>query len=612
MAIEGLKWVMELMDRTSGPARRVVSSLQSVASAQERMQRASASTRRGPAASLDIVQRGAVRNASLSKQLESVTAAQSGASSSGSSLSGVLSGMGGALATVGTAAMAAASAIAGIGMAGARSAVELGGFQESTMVSMRTMLGSSSAAEGEFDRAVQIARATPFDTRAVVTMRRQLLGAGVRDSRERDMLSGIITDLSALNPEDSSVMQRVTTAISQIRGSGRLRSEELGQLTEAGLSRESLYTELAPLLNVQGSGEAANRQVQQMIERGRVNAQVAQVALGRAVMRMTNTTAVGQFSSNQGATIPGLLSTLGSAVPELLMGRSEGDRTTKGTRLFEGAGFQAFKGFLQQVIDLLRGSSETGRRLQRVMRGLIDDVFGLFRLGSDQNNKGGLTGVFNAALTVIETVISGVKTLVKWVAAIGGGYFEVMGPLFEAIGSAAQQFFSMFSGGESEAVMQGLRGIGILLGLIIAPLAIISAAAVALVVALAAAIGWLLTQIGQAFSWLMDHFDEIKAKLMRVWEAVPAPLREFVERLTGGGTMAVDVRSPLSDANRVVDVRPGEGRINPVVSQPNVTVNVQATTDRATDAQGIASAVSSTIPPVVHSAAERATRGAQA
>ncbi len=558
---------------------------------------------------LNVAQRGAVRNAALGRQLESVSVAQQGASSSGMSLSGVLSGMGGAMVAVGTAAAAAASAIASIGMAGARSAVELGGFQESTMVSMRTMLGSSGAAEQEFDRAVQIARSTPFDTRAVVTMRRQLVGAGFRDSRERDVMSGVIADLSAMNPEDSSIMGRVTTAVAQMRSAGRLRTEELQQLFEAGLNRDAMFAELAPLLHVRGTGEAANRRIQAMIESGRVNNNIGSAALSRAVMRMTGTNAVGQFATNQGATIPGLLSTLGSAIPELLMGRTRGGKGEKGTRLFESAGFQAFKGFLQTVIGLLSSTSKTGQRLQAIMRGVIDDVFGLFssisNAGGGTKDQKGPEVIFNKMLDALESVISAVKTLFEWGKAYAGGYFSVMGPMFQKLADAAGQLFAQLSGGGSTSTVDVLRVIGQVIGWIVARM-------VSMIVTLIQGIT-LLVQCGQfmwtrvwkpVLSWIGEKIDFLRTKLASLWDALPQPVRDLLSSAFNIEAGA----NPFRGANDVVGVRPGEPAVQPLVSQPNVQVNIHAQSPEGVTPEQMGTVGGGAVANATHIAAQRVGR----
>lgn len=585
MAIEGLKWVMELMDRTSGPARKVAQSLNAVRVAQDSV-RTAASRAASTKSPLDSIERGirrrrGAREAVFGRELEAFARQQGQATGSSSAFSSVLGGVGSALMVAGAAAIAAAAAIGNVGASAARSTVELAGFQESTMVAMQTMLGSREAASAEFNRSLSIARLTPFDTRNVVSMRRQLVGAGFRNSAERDVMTGVLADLSALNPEDSTVMQRLGLAVGQIRGAGRLRGQELNQLVQAGLSRDALFQEVGAAMNLRGAPVAVNRQVAALMEQGRITDRIAFAALARATMRMTNTTAVGQFSANQSGTITGLLSTLGSAVPELLLGQDAG-----GTRLFESAGMTSFKSFLKQVVELLSSTSATGRRLQRIMRGLVDEVFGLF--ADDKTKKGGLNvvAIFTRMLDTIERTIGAVRTLVKWTAELGGGAWSVLGPTLQVIGDAASWVMKQMGGAEAQTALSVFRFIGQALGVIVVALyAMLAVVALPFVIAGAVIYGFI-----RGFGELIDKIREL---------ANAAP--DWLKNLFGA-----DAPQPsLSGATPIVDGarNPSVGRS--VVSQPNVTVNVNALTDGSSP-QDIASAAVAAIPGVVQAAAERA------
>ena len=578
---DGLKWVMELFDRTSGPARKVASALDGVRVAQDRVRASSARAAKtpDPLAPLEraTAARRAARQRAIGRELADFAKQQGQAGSSTSWFSSALGGAGAVLGMVAAAAIAVATAIALVGGSAARSAIEIAGFQESTMVAMSTMLGSRGAADREFDQSLRIARMTPFDTRNVVSMRRQLLGAGLRDERERDVMTGVIADLSALNPEDSTVMQRLGLAIGQIRGAGRLRGQELSQLVQAGLSREALFTEIGRALNLRGAPSAVNRQVAQLMEQGRITDRIAFGAMARAVTRMTNTSEVGQFSANQSTTIPGLLSTLGSAVPELLLGRG-----SDGTRLFESPGMAAFKDFLKQLVEALSSTSATGQRLQRIMRGLVDETFSLLAV-NDKNTKGGFAGAFSRGLDVLERMIAGVRSLIGWANAAGDGFMSMVEPFKKEFAPLIDNLFAMITGGDGQTALWVFRQLGRLLGHM----------------ATMATLPWLI------FSALAMAIQKIGEFLSWVWSILP----EWFTNLFGdGGTPAP--APALAGANGIVSAGPGQPGIRPVISQPNVTVNVAATAANGLGLDDIAGAIGATIPGVVQTSAERASAGA--
>ena len=440
-------------------------------------------------------------------------------------------------------------AIAGIGVSAGRSVVELASFQESTMGTMTTLLGSRGAADAEFSQATRIARMTPLDTRDVISTRRSLLSAGFSDTRERDVLTAGLADLSALTPGDSGILSRGTLALGQIKGAGRLRGQDLNQMLNIGLSRERLFAELAPELGIRGTGAGANRQVSAAMEHGRITDTMFFSAMTRAIQRQTNTTQIGQFSGSKGTEIAGLLSTLASSVPELLMGGGDSGVST----LFESPGLKAFKGFLTDVIALLGPLTPTGKLFQKVMRDLIDDVGRLF--GTFKRDE--LASIFMQALGAIQWVIGAVKTLFKLGQALGGGYFEVMGPVFTVIGQAAMAMMKQFSGADSEHAMTALRGIGILLGLMVAPIIILGAVAVAVFGGIGYIVGWLFGWIGEAISGIADHWDDFKNMLSDLWDAIPGPLKSLLGIL-------------VSNQGATFDFNVSDGNLSPAV---NRTVN---------------------------------------
>lgn len=592
MAIEGLKWVMDLMDRTSGPARRVVASLNAVRVAQDSVRTAASRAARtpDPLAALDRAtgQRRAQRQRQLGRELEAFARQQGQASSSSGLFGSVLSGVGSVLMTVGAAAIAAAGAIAGVGASAARSVVELGGFQESTIVSMQTLLGSRGAANAEFSSALRIARLTPFDTRNVVSMRRQLLGAGFRDTRERDVMTGVLADLSAMTPEDSGIMQRLGLAVGQIRGAGRLRGQELNQLLQAGLSREHLFAALGSNLGMRETGPALNRRLQAMMEAGRITDTMTFAAMARAVQRQTNTTRSGQYSGNQSTTTLGLLSTLGSSIPELLLGNGP-----DGTTLFEGAGFSAFKGFLQQVVELLSSTNAVGQRLQKIMRGVIDEVFGVLNI-SDKNTKGGLTATFNKVLDTVENVIGAMRTLAKWSSAYYGAAWETLGPTLAWIAESAQSVMAALGGDGAVTGLDIMRSLGKVAGVVGSAFLLLWVT----IVAVPTAIVWMGTKIGEVFA-------AIKNKIMELWSAIQDYMPDWLLQRLG---YDISYESPTAGATGIVNAGrdPNAGR--PIVSQPNVTVNVNAQAEKGSTPEDIAAAAGAAIPTVVQSSADRASQ----
>jgi hypothetical protein len=319
------------------------------------------------------------------------------------------------------------------------------------------------------------------------------------------------------------------------------------------------------------------------MEAGKITDRIAFGAMARAVMRMTNTSRVGEFSANQSTTIPGLLSTLGSAVPELLLGRD-----ANGGRLFESAGMTALKGVLKQLVDLLSSTSATGQRVQRMIRGLIDDVFGLMNV--DKSTKGGIAPMLNRALDAIERVIEAGRILAKWSASFGGGFWLVIGPALDLVASAAGWLIEVLGGDGAGAAVWIMKALGVALGgLVVLLYTLVALAALPFI-----AIGLAIYGVVRAVQYLVEQLDRLKGY---------AP--DWMQRAFGW-----DRQQPapaLAGATPMVDRSRDPAAARPVISQPNVNINVAATAEQGLSAQGIADGIATVIPGVVADATSRAS-----
>jgi tape measure domain-containing protein len=159
----------------------------------------------------DAAVRGVTRN---------VTGLQAAAQTTGEKLAGV-----GRAAALGLGIAAAAGAFFGL-----KTAASL----EQAQISFETLLGSSSKAKSHLEDLKDFAARTPFELPGLINMDRLLIGAG----ESADKTIGSLTawgDASGALGQTQEQFERTMLAVSQAMNKGRFQSEELMQITEAGI-----------------------------------------------------------------------------------------------------------------------------------------------------------------------------------------------------------------------------------------------------------------------------------------------------------------------------------------------------------------------------------------
>ena len=115
-----------------------------------------------------------------------------------------------------------------------RQAVLLSASFEQSQMAFTTMLGSKSKADAFLSTLQQFANVTPFKFSDLTTMTQRLMAYGFESKSIIPTLTAIGDSVSALggSPE---MLNRVVTAMGQIRAKGKLSAEEMRQLAEAGI-----------------------------------------------------------------------------------------------------------------------------------------------------------------------------------------------------------------------------------------------------------------------------------------------------------------------------------------------------------------------------------------
>jgi len=125
----------------------------------------------------------------------------------------------------------------GVGVAlgkGILSGLKTSGFLEQATISFETLLGSSGAAQKMIADLSNFAKKTPFELPGLIDNARALVGAGTAAGNVIPTMTALGDTAGALGL-DQERLNRVMIAYNQIQTKGKLQSEELMQITEAGI-----------------------------------------------------------------------------------------------------------------------------------------------------------------------------------------------------------------------------------------------------------------------------------------------------------------------------------------------------------------------------------------
>ena len=141
---------------------------------------------------------------------------------------------------------ASAIAVAGIGVAVSKTGIEFNAMQEQAEIAFTTMLGSAEKAQDFLGKMQDFARTTPFEYPGLLTASKRMVALGFAADDVLPMLTNIGDAIAGLGG-DQQTLDRVVTALGQMKAKGKVQAEEMMQLTENGIAAWDM---LAKKLNV--------------------------------------------------------------------------------------------------------------------------------------------------------------------------------------------------------------------------------------------------------------------------------------------------------------------------------------------------------------------------
>lgn len=222
---------------------------------------------------------------------------------------GLLAGVGrlggSGLALLGRGALIAGAGLGTMAVAGATIGIKTAAGLEQAKIAFTTMLGSAKKADAFLRQLQKFAAATPFEFPELVRASQRLIAMGVGARDVVPYLTAIGDAVAGLGG-GADMIDQVTTAIGQMAAKGKIQSDELLQLTEAGIPALKILAD---------SYHVSAAKMQEMITKGKVLSSDALPKLIAGLEKGTkSTTAFGGMMAKQSKTLSGVWSTLKDTV----------------------------------------------------------------------------------------------------------------------------------------------------------------------------------------------------------------------------------------------------------------------------------------------------------
>ncbi len=342
-------------------------------------------------------------------------------------LGGASAGMAGAAAAIVSAVAMLASMLGGLVKGGIELALSATSFKRNAILGLASMLGGAEQAKAMYGQIAKFADTSPFKTQDVTKHYKKLLGAGFAGGETQEILKGLY-DVSALNDFDTQVVDRMSLAFGQIKGKGKLQTEELNQIVEGSggtISRLKVFEQLAKM-----TGKSTD-EIDKQLQKGKISADVGIKAIMEVIRTGVSGGKLGSLMQKMGSeSFVGLVSTIASKL----------------TGLFDSVKIDPFLDGLKSVATVLLGP--IGEKLKTSVTSLMDGIFeALFAGVSGMGGDDAIGRLVNGIADGIATVAVVIKAIAPYVAAFVSGMIEGFGN----VGSVITQVFGRLDMGKAEA-----------------------------------------------------------------------------------------------------------------------------------------------------------------
>lgn len=410
MASAKLEWIMSVVDRSSSPADRIAGKLGLVE------KRLAAVAKAEAAAKTDAGKdRAAMARMGLELQRQDLlTARLNGETASFLGKWGMAAGIVGAvLVPIGMVGSAVAGVVdqlvrgtASLLVGFGKAAVEAASFKENNLIAFRTLLRSDEAASRMMKTLVNFAAATPFETRDIMEIGKNLLVGGFKE-REIPVVLKAVGDLGAMKGFDRQVMDRLVSAMGQIKAKGRLQGDDLKSLSENGVPAGKVYENLGRVFGVTA------QQAQKLMNTGGVGSEAGIFAVVKTIRDEISGGKLASMMGQTSRTVSGLWSTIASKPFEWMM------------NLDRSAGFKSLKTFLSAVANVLdKSQGKIVARAERLFNWMMKWLLGDFAGGNAEKS---VEALLDKILNGFDLLFAGVRAGAEFAKAAVQGFLSGTG-----------------------------------------------------------------------------------------------------------------------------------------------------------------------------------------
>ena len=422
-----LKWMFELLDKTSGPARGISRELARVETQMRNIDREARRMRLGGAPANDNGLRGlrAQRRAlgDLRAELRDQAGTRGGVFSGMFGPNGMLRAMGdlgnvlSPLMTVGgmaasvagavaSEAIDAASAVTRYGVSLTTAAVQAADFADNNRLAFRTLLQSQGDANAAGDaRSIQrnlvhYAAATPFELGTIMQQGQDIMAGGHNEAQMYRILraSG---DVSTLHRGNTEFGDRFIELVNRAHGMG-MTGRTLTQAQSLGINASDLLETVRQRMHLRTAADATAA-----ISHHRVGGDAAVEDILETVRRTRSGGRLGGIQEEQASHVGGLISTLQSRFQEVFNDFDQSE------------GYQSLQRFLTFLTQLTDTTTETGSRI----RATFVDVVGRALQGVTM-----VGDAFHLAIPLVQAFINGIAEGFGPITGFSGALWNLSDP----------------------------------------------------------------------------------------------------------------------------------------------------------------------------------------
>jgi hypothetical protein len=228
-----------------------------------------------------------------------------------------------AVADLGRMGAALAGKVLSLAKSGAEMALDAMEFQQSTKAAFVAIEGSQAKGERLYKHILDMAqtfRESPKDMMASVSALRR---AGLSTEEALSIMQSSL-DLKKLVP--AAKIDELAKTFGKIKAQGTFGAEGLNQLAEsAGLSRDAVYQAVIQMRGLSATDPKSLETVKQLFHDNKIKAEEAIPAIQRAVMAMTGTQKAGEYAEKSKNSVASLINGLKNAPEQFLLRMSVDD-----------------------------------------------------------------------------------------------------------------------------------------------------------------------------------------------------------------------------------------------------------------------------------------------